>query len=232
MKNTLLIIITLALITNACEFSNYPTARFDVSKTFVSTGADVYFYNNSTHADEYEWDFGDGSISNEIEPTHQYQYPGIYKVKLSAYYKDQVDNYYMTIEVADPDLNIQVREYTGNYVVAGVEVILYPTLDDWDNQTHAIKRGITDNDGIIEFYYLPEGFYYMDIANSSYNNYDLADDDIRYIQTPYIAGSTTYITAFVDYVGATKSAKLDRKIVPIVTSRRPFDPKRSERIIK
>jgi len=44
----------------------------------------VTFNNQSSHADRYEWDFGDGTTSFDYNPVHSYQYPGVYYVKLTA----------------------------------------------------------------------------------------------------------------------------------------------------
>lgn len=44
----------------------------------------VEFTNNSSGADSYEWDFGDGFTSTEIEPTHTYSNTGTYAVTLTA----------------------------------------------------------------------------------------------------------------------------------------------------
>lgn len=42
------------------------------------------FTNSSTNAVSYEWDFGDGNISTEVSPTHVYEAPDVYTVKLTA----------------------------------------------------------------------------------------------------------------------------------------------------
>ncbi|PHI20047.1 hypothetical protein CEQ90_09945 [Lewinellaceae bacterium SD302] len=41
--------------------------------------------NLSMSASSYQWDFGDGSGSNEFEPTHQYEATGTYEVTLNAF---------------------------------------------------------------------------------------------------------------------------------------------------
>ncbi len=50
--------------------------------TWSLAGGFVSFTNLSTHADTYEWDFGDGSSSTEKDPTHTYTASGQYIVTL------------------------------------------------------------------------------------------------------------------------------------------------------
>lgn len=45
----------------------------------------VTFNNRSEYADFYRWDFGDGAMSVEENPTHTYHAPGTYLVRLTAY---------------------------------------------------------------------------------------------------------------------------------------------------
>ncbi|PKP36675.1 MAG: hypothetical protein CVT98_07300, partial [Bacteroidetes bacterium HGW-Bacteroidetes-15] len=49
-----------------------PYADFSVSSTLIETGQSVTFTNKSTNADHYEWFFGDGSSSTELNPSHTY----------------------------------------------------------------------------------------------------------------------------------------------------------------
>jgi len=44
----------------------------------------VFTYNLSANADQYHWDFGDGTTSNAFNPEHYYQAPGVYDVSLVA----------------------------------------------------------------------------------------------------------------------------------------------------
>lgn len=48
------------------------TAKFNPDKTIGCTPFDVAFTNQSTNAQLYTWDFGDNTISNDINPTHIY----------------------------------------------------------------------------------------------------------------------------------------------------------------
>jgi PKD repeat protein len=45
----------------------------------------VGFRDASTNAQEWFWDFGDGSFSADQNPTHTYAEPGLYVVYLAIY---------------------------------------------------------------------------------------------------------------------------------------------------
>lgn len=57
-----------------------PTAGFD----FSANQTTVSFTNNSQNADSYSWNFGDGNLSPDANPTHTYSGPGTYTVSLAA----------------------------------------------------------------------------------------------------------------------------------------------------
>lgn len=59
-----------------------PQAAFDYEGD--SVGLPVRFHNNSTHADAYQWSFGDGTESTLAEPSHIYTAAGSYLVTLTA----------------------------------------------------------------------------------------------------------------------------------------------------
>ncbi|MEQ8928121.1 MAG: PKD domain-containing protein [Fulvivirga sp.] len=63
-----------------------PIVNFDYDPAFGCAPLTVTFTNLSQFAlnDSYEWDFGDGSTSNAINPTHTYFEPGLYSVSLTA----------------------------------------------------------------------------------------------------------------------------------------------------
>lgn len=57
-----------------------PTADFD----FTRQERTVSFTNESIDADSYVWNFGDGQVSTEVNPTHDYEEDGSYSVELAA----------------------------------------------------------------------------------------------------------------------------------------------------
>jgi len=67
---------------------NGPQAAFSASGTDVHLNTTVYFnnytndYGNSNTV--YSWDFGDGSTSSDVYPSHTYTKPGTYTVTMTA----------------------------------------------------------------------------------------------------------------------------------------------------
>ena len=61
-----------------------PKPAFTVPTQTVETLDYVEFANNSTDATVYEWSFGDGTTSNEPNPTHRYYQSGNFTVTLAA----------------------------------------------------------------------------------------------------------------------------------------------------
>lgn len=66
-----------------------PTSFFNLSPRYVYVNDEsVHFFNLSDNGDIYEWDFGDGTTSDEFNPTHVYKQEGTYDVTLSVWTKN------------------------------------------------------------------------------------------------------------------------------------------------
>ncbi len=73
--------LTIICIWSSCTA---PKAVFVVEKLSNHAPASVKFQNRSVKADAYIWDFGDGKISQELNPEHRYSLSGKYTVTLKA----------------------------------------------------------------------------------------------------------------------------------------------------
>jgi gliding motility-associated-like protein len=62
-----------------------PTANFDISNTEPVSFEEIYFFNTSSNAVKYSWDFGDGESSGLYEPAHGYSSIGVYDVSLRVW---------------------------------------------------------------------------------------------------------------------------------------------------
>jgi PKD repeat protein len=63
----------------------HPEARFEFSPANAILPADeISFHNYTGDAVRYKWDFGDGTTSDNFEPSHSYSKAGRYTIKMSA----------------------------------------------------------------------------------------------------------------------------------------------------
>ena len=62
----------------------YAEAAFIFEPTFAETNTPIILTNNSTLADTYEWDFGNGTTSTEETPALSYDTDGTYQICLTA----------------------------------------------------------------------------------------------------------------------------------------------------
>jgi PKD repeat protein len=152
MKRIFYLILIIPIFLISCEIT--PEALFSVDKPEPEVGEEVFFTNHSFNAERFEWDFGDGSYSEEINPIHIYTGTGSYQVKLKAISESGFSaEAIKVIDVKIPTLlEIEVLEYYDKYPVANASVILYPTLSDWDNERNSITEGFTDANGIVLFW--------------------------------------------------------------------------------
>ncbi len=115
-KHTWLQLVVLAaslLITSLLPgCSRPPVAEFGASITVGQVPLVVEFTNKSKNADDFHWDFGDGSVSDAVDAstvTHEYNKAGIFTVMLTAGIKkgnnSSVDTSTLTIEVTHGPLN-------------------------------------------------------------------------------------------------------------------------------
>ncbi|MCB0635165.1 MAG: PKD domain-containing protein, partial [Lewinella sp.] len=66
----------------------------------ICEGQTVYFTNNSQEAESFSWDFGDGTLSGEENPTHTFTQAGAYEVMLATMTAcDCVDTTRLTVVV-------------------------------------------------------------------------------------------------------------------------------------
>lgn len=225
MKKIIYLIFLLPFFLISCEKS--PIASFNINTDEPKVGQEILFNNTSDNSERFEWDFGDGFISNEVHPIHVYTITGTYEVSLTAISKNgSEDKAFMTLNIVQPSLLvIEVLEYYQQYSVEGASVILYPSLADWDNQQNMITEGFTDKDGIVVFANLDPIVHYVDVWEQNHDNYKLKIEDVGFITTPKITSQKIYwFTAWVDYVQHGKGeAKGTRKMIIKKLERKYFD---------
>lgn len=85
-------------------YENFIVVDASPTPNFSSTqnGPAVTFQNQSTNANTYQWDFGDGSMSSLENPVHLYDTNGTYTVTLKATNDCGTESIQKTIVIANP----------------------------------------------------------------------------------------------------------------------------------
>jgi PKD repeat protein len=66
------------------QIHSLPVANFNFSPAFGTPPLDVTFTNTTIGGSTYNWDFGNGFISNSVSPIHQFVDTGLFLVTLNA----------------------------------------------------------------------------------------------------------------------------------------------------
>ena len=175
---------------------------FETDVVFI--GEEIIFNNQSQGFTHVSWDFGDGSSSAEISPDHVYSSPGLYSVKLVAYGPDGTTvttisdiNVY---EGTNSTVRITVLEYYDQYPVENASVVLYESVEDWEGENNPSQECFTTKLGKCVFEGLKNQKYYVDVWEQNHNNYQLAAEDISFIETQILEpGYIHDFFAYVDY---------------------------------
>lgn len=228
MKKLINLTLILSLALFSCKRS--PEAHFSVNKINPEVGQEVLFNNESNNAVDYEWDFGDGYISDDPNPSHVYTGTGSFDVVLTVWSSNGLsDKATITINVMIPTLlEIEVREYWQEYTVADASVYLFPTIIDWESHAskNAEAEGYTDADGIVVFSHLGPYVYYVDVSEKNHDNYTLKTEDINFIRTDEIVpNKINRFIAWVDYYAdkGKESPSGSRDIVILKLERKASD---------
>lgn len=97
-----------------------PIARFAMSAEHAEAPATIVFTNQSTGADSYLWDFGDGMQSTDTNTQHAYPHSGQYVVSLTAKKANQTNTMTKPLTV-DPPPKCLI-EITTDYGVMVIEL--------------------------------------------------------------------------------------------------------------
>lgn len=78
-------------------------SMFTLDKSSVKIPEKIHFTSGSSDADKYEWDFGDGSQSNDKNPSHRFLTSGEHTVVLKTHYGNKIKESKMNVNIAPPD---------------------------------------------------------------------------------------------------------------------------------
>ena len=80
----LMLALAMMISVQSCKKAVYPTASFTYSPATVTQYEAVQFTSTSSNADTYAWDFGDGNVITDANPTVTFLTAGNVTVKLTV----------------------------------------------------------------------------------------------------------------------------------------------------
>ncbi|MBN1598575.1 MAG: PKD domain-containing protein [Bacteroidales bacterium] len=136
----------------------------------------ISFINSSEYADEYLWEFGDGSISTAANPSYTYYEAGIYRVKLTVRGAGGESSYCDTARVYI--LPNAFFELAPRYVYVNDEPVHFFNLsDNADIIEWNFGDGTTSNEFNTQHIYREEGTYEVTLSvwteNSCFDLYKM-----------------------------------------------------------
>ncbi len=118
-----------------------PVAKFTYSPEDNTAPASVIFENESKKAKAYEWDFGDGTTSQEASPEHKYTSSGNYNVTLTAKAGDKTSRMEKKLVVDAPrNCLVELETDYGNMVIQLYDA----TPKHRDNFIKLVEEGFYD----------------------------------------------------------------------------------------
>jgi PKD repeat protein len=144
--------------------------------TVEQSGAFVTFENESWRSITYLWNFGDGNISYETDPVHEYSASGAYTVSLIAGSECGSDTLTMEI-VIDP---VSISEQTqsnylvqsfgeGKFQISGIKDLKKIDFELVDSKGLVLENTISDkeeNTIFINLHNFPAGLYFLNCKTS------------------------------------------------------------------
>ena len=120
-RNINLLALLILLFLGACGDADFPVPQPSTvdAKFSVQSNETVITFVNETRVAEnagnvtYTWNFGDGTISNDVNPVHEYSEVGIYTVQLVAISEDDLDTYSQEVVVLG-SLDVRLFYFNGN----------------------------------------------------------------------------------------------------------------------
>ncbi len=96
-----------------CKTDVQPDACFTTESSQYTIYDKIKFNNCTSEGYSYTWEFDDGSVSTQENPTHQYDEPGKYRVSLKASSEnDEFQDYaYKVLEVLEPVVGLWQIDY-------------------------------------------------------------------------------------------------------------------------
>jgi hypothetical protein len=160
--NLFFLLIGFLLIVTSCN--KRPDASTASDKRETTINDEIQFYNYSRNGYSYQWDFGDGTFSDEFSPKKSYTTPGDYNVTLTVYSKKKKKeaSYTLPIRITSysyPHLGVYAGLYyeqsslcgsqvnSGNFQITGSMTNNQVTLYNFANRFFQVQGTFLNKNG-------------------------------------------------------------------------------------
>jgi len=113
-----------------------PLVSFSAPELKACDNLEVHFVNTTSNADSYRWNFGDGTISTNYQPVHEYNQAGLYTVSLTAYKNGCVDtlvkNDYIRVDTAHAGFQVALNGICLPFTATFTDQSVNPVTWSWD----------------------------------------------------------------------------------------------------
>ena len=194
---TLLLFLTIITLFNACKSDEPVVANFEFT---LSDEGKITFNNISSNANSYEWDFGNGGKSTEMNPSTQYLKNGDYSVVLIAKGSKTQDTKIQKVSVTNAAKSI-VKFSTKNTGNGNVEFI-NETLNA-DSYKWTFGNGLTSNEKNPKTKYETNGSYEVKLEATNVNGTNELKQTITILDAPkpisdFSFSVSSYIVTFTN----------------------------------
>lgn len=127
---------------SGCKKDFQPEACFTTSNSQYTIYDNIEFDNCTSEGSTYKWDFDDGTTSSGINPVHNYDQPGEYRVSLKA--SSQNDEFqdfaYKVIEILQPVVSLWRIDYVEQRCFVSSDSTVTTTTANGGNNFLKVKR--------------------------------------------------------------------------------------------
>jgi len=152
------------------SLSNWFVGKYDpvASSEYSIIDNTVSFYNQSSAADTYFWEFGDGTTSTEFQPEHTYAMSGVYTLSLIASrcgYADTLQTQINVNVLQDNQIVCFPNPVQSNFVVRTNSTLTGKAYCLYNSSGQLVRKGtLNTNYTFVQTINLPAGMYVLKIG--------------------------------------------------------------------
>ncbi len=182
-----------------------PEACFLIDKDTAFVREPVYLNSCCNNTKEVIWEFGDGRSSVKKHPTHIYERPGDYQIRLKAVGFDGYDMATKVITVLGlTELDLLICYKGSDDPVKDCKVYLYDNEEDWKKHSNPIGLQTTDKDGLVLFSHLDPQVYYVGAYRKIDENSYYSNDSLEHKTDILQKNKTNQYTMYVETLSESK----------------------------